>query len=42
LAAAGVSIEVIYSDHEHRLVLVVDDVERGRRVSEEWTRARGT
>jgi hypothetical protein len=41
MAGAGVSIEVLYSDHAHRLVLVVDDVERGRRVSEEWTRARG-
>ena len=40
MAEAGVSIEVLYSDHEHRLVLVVDDVDAGRRVSEEWTRGR--
>lgn len=37
MADAGVNIEVLYSDHENRLILVVDDVERGRRVSEEWT-----
>lgn len=39
MAEAGVNIEVQYSDHDHRLVLVVDDVERGRIVSEEWSRA---
>lgn len=37
MAAAGVNIEVQYSDHDHRLVLVVDDVVRGREVSERWT-----
>ncbi|MEP7132924.1 MAG: amino acid-binding ACT domain-containing protein, partial [Acidobacteriota bacterium] len=37
MADAGVNIEVLYSDHENRLILVVDDVELGRRVSEEWT-----
>jgi hypothetical protein len=36
MAEAGVSIEVLYSDHAHRLILVVDDPERGRRVSEAW------
>ncbi|MBV9772942.1 MAG: amino acid-binding ACT domain-containing protein [Gemmatimonadetes bacterium] len=40
MAEAGVNIEVQYSDHDHRLVLVVDDVERGRAVSEAWTRER--
>lgn len=40
MAEAGVNIEVLYSDHENRLVLVVDDVERGRRVSDAWTRER--
>jgi hypothetical protein len=40
MAEAGVNIRVQYSDHDHQLVLVVDDVERGRRVSEAWTRAR--
>ncbi|MCU0753786.1 MAG: hypothetical protein MUE46_01520 [Xanthomonadales bacterium] len=36
MAAAGVGIEVQYSDHAHRLVLVVDDFEAGRAVSEAW------
>ena len=36
MAEAGVNIEVLYSDHEHRLVVVVDDLERGRAVSEAW------
>jgi organic hydroperoxide reductase OsmC/OhrA len=40
MAEAGVNIEVLYSDHEHRLVLVVDDEARGRAVSEAWTRSR--
>jgi hypothetical protein len=38
MAAAGVNIEALYSDHDHRLVLVVDDMARGQAVSEEWTR----
>ena len=38
MAEAGVNIEVLYSDHAHQLVLVVDDVERGRPVSEAWGR----
>jgi hypothetical protein len=38
MAQAGVNLEVLYSDHAQRLVLVVDDVERARRVSEAWTR----
>jgi len=38
MAEAGVNIEVLYSDHDHRLILVVDDVEKARRVSEEWAR----
>ena len=36
MAEAGVNIEVIYSDHDHQLILVVDDVARGRAVSEAW------
>ena len=40
MATAGVNIEVVYSDHEHRLILVVDDLETGRRVSDAWTRER--
>ena len=37
---AGVNIEVLYSDHDHRLVLVVDDVDAGREVAAAWTRER--
>jgi hypothetical protein len=33
---AGVNIETLYSDHDHRLILVVDDVERGRAVAAAW------
>jgi len=38
MADAGVNIEVMYSDHEQRLILVVDDPERGRAVSEAWAK----
>ena len=38
MADAGVNIEVLYSDHDHQLILVVDDIARGRAVSEAWTR----
>lgn len=38
MAEAGVNIEVLYSDHDHRLILVVDDVARGRQVAEAWER----
>jgi hypothetical protein len=38
IAEAGVNIEVLYSDHDHQLILVVDDVEKGRAVSETWAR----
>lgn len=40
MAVAGVNIEVIYSDHDHQLILVVDDLEKGRMVSEAWSRER--
>ncbi len=40
MAEAGVNIEVLYSDHDHRLILVVDDHARGREVSEAWARER--
>jgi len=42
MAEAGVNIEVLYSDHDHQLILVVDDLARGRAVSEAWTRERGS
>jgi hypothetical protein len=38
MADAGVNIEVLYSDHDHQLILVVDDPVKGRAVSEAWTR----
>ena len=38
MAEAGVNIEVLYSDHDHQLILVVDDLEKGQAVSEAWTR----
>ena len=38
MAEAGVNIEVLYSDHDHQLILVVDDVERGRDVARAWAR----
>ena len=37
MADAGLNIEVLYSDHDNQLVLVVDDLERGRAVSRQWT-----
>jgi hypothetical protein len=36
MADAGVNIEVLYSDHAHQLILVVDDLEKGRAVSQTW------
>jgi hypothetical protein len=38
MAEAGVNIEILYSDHNHQLVLVVDDIVKGRAVSDAWTR----
>lgn len=36
MAEAGVNIEVIYSDHQNQLILVVDDFEKGLVVSQKW------
>ena len=36
MAEAGVNIEVLYSDHDHQLILVVDDLARGREVAAAW------
>jgi len=36
MADAGVNIEVMYSDHDNQSILIVDDMEKGRRVSEAW------
>jgi hypothetical protein len=38
MADALVNIEVLYSDHDHRLILVVDDFDRGQAVAEAWAR----
>ena len=40
MADAGVNIEVLYSDHAHQLVLVVDDPARARAVAEAWISGR--
>lgn len=36
MAEAGVNIEVMYSDHDNQLILVVDDFEKGQAVSKKW------
>ena len=38
MAEGGVNIEVLYSDHDHRLILIVDDMAKGQVVSERWSR----
>jgi len=38
LANSGVNILTQYSDHSNQLILVVDNYEEARRVSEEWMR----
>jgi hypothetical protein len=42
MAEAGVNIEVIYSDHQNQLVLVVDDLGKGKAVSDAWEKGTGT
>jgi ACT domain-containing protein len=37
LGDAGVNIEVQYSDHSNRLILVVDDMETAQRVTGDWS-----
>ena len=41
LAAAGVNIEAQYSDHDHRLILVVDQPGLGHAIAGQWMRERG-
>lgn len=36
MAEANVNILVQYSDHANQLIVVVDDFEKGKKVSEEW------
>jgi hypothetical protein len=38
LADAGVNIEVLYSDHDHRLILVIDDPRAGAAATAAWDR----
>ena len=38
MADANVNILVQYSDHANQLIVVVDDYEKGKQVSEEWTK----
>jgi hypothetical protein len=40
MAENGVNIEVLYSDHDHRLILVVDDPDAGRQVRDVWMAGR--
>lgn len=37
MAEAGVNIDVLYSDHDNQLILVVDDIAKARAVSHQWT-----
>jgi hypothetical protein len=37
-ADIGVNIEVLYSDHDNQLILVVDDVAKGRVVADAWSK----
>ena len=36
MADAGVAIEVMYSDHDNQLILVVDDEKAGAAVTAAW------
>ncbi len=36
LADANVNILIQYSDHSNQLIIVVDDYEKGKKVSKEW------
>jgi hypothetical protein len=38
LAEANVNIQVQYSDHSNQLIVVVDDYDNGKKISEEWMR----
>lgn len=37
MSDAGINIEVMYSDHDNQLILVVDDPVSGKEVSKRWT-----
>ena len=38
MASAGVNILTQYSDHSNQLILIVDDYQKGKKVSEQWTK----
>lgn len=38
MAEAGVNIDVIYSDHKNQLILAVNNLEKGKIISEAWKR----
>jgi hypothetical protein len=38
LADAGINILVQYSDHANQLIVVVDDIEKAKLLSEQWMR----
>ena len=38
MANAQVNIEVLYSDHDNQLILVVDDAVKGRMVADTWSK----
>jgi hypothetical protein len=40
MGEAGVNIEVLYSDHDHQLILVVDDTAKARAVADAWEQER--
>jgi hypothetical protein len=40
MADVGVNIEVLYSDHDHQLILLVDDLDTARSVRDEWMTTR--
>ena len=40
MADANVNIEVQYSDHDHQLILIVDDPEAARAVAARWMQER--
>ena len=42
LASAGVNIEVLYSDHDHQLIVAVDNIAVGATVSSAWMASRST
>jgi hypothetical protein len=42
MAEAGVNIQVLYSNHEHQLVLVTDDFEQAASVAAAWEAEKST